>query len=149
MRDIGRALTGYLATGVRADFPFRLVRLWRSWTEVLGEETARLVRPLGHRHTTLLLGAEDPAALQEATYYVPEILDRVNAFLKETCFDGVQLNLLMNRIPLDVVPVDIPSPRLTLSAPETLGAASQHIPPDSPAGRAYRAYVALFKGSQG
>ncbi|GAB6058452.1 DciA family protein [Desulfonatronum parangueonense] len=81
----------------------RLARLWSSWSEIVGDHVAELAKPLGHNKTTLLLGVDDPMAMQEMHFQTPAILAAVNAALGEKYFDKVRLDLLNGRSPLDAI----------------------------------------------
>ncbi|MGE4293916.1 MAG: DUF721 domain-containing protein [Desulfovibrio sp.] len=124
----------------------KLVRLWRGWPRVLGPDLAELARPLGRRGATLLLASEDPVAVQELAYFAPEILERVNDFLGEEVFDKVRFEMLDGRVPLDRQDAGTGErPGLPLNKPKKLGMLGSRIPPDSPIGRLYRAYVRMFE----
>ena len=124
-----------------------LVRLWRSWDELLGD-VAQMARPLGHRGGRLVLAADDPIVMQEAHYLGPMILERVNGFLGKEVFDKVVFELLNGRVPLDgEVRPEAPEPPRKLKKPETLGSLNDKLDPDSPVGRCYRAYQRLFDDS--
>lgn len=143
MRHLGYNLQKYCKEELKAELPFKFARLWRSWSQVVGEEAASLARPLGRRKRTLILGVEDGAAMQEATFYAPAILDDVNGFLGEVFFDKVQCQLLRDRTPLDEQGRKATFKRLP-PRPAHLGNALQHMDPDSPVARSYQAYIAAF-----
>ena len=132
-------------SGLDAGLPFRLVLLWRRWAEVVGEDAAALCRPLGHRRRTLLVGAEDSAALQELVFRAPDILEAVNIFLGEECFDKVELDLIMRRVPLDThAGAEPPRPAPRVERPDQLGSLEEGLPRDTPVGQCYEAYVRFF-----
>ncbi|MBG0777163.1 MAG: DUF721 domain-containing protein [Desulfovibrionaceae bacterium] len=146
---LGPALRAYLRTAdTKGSMP--LVRLWRGWAEAVGAHVAEMAKPVGHRRRTLLVGVEDSALLQELTYYAPQILDDVNAFLGQEVFDKVQVDLLMGKAPLDTIP-DLapgsgdgrPDPERPPERPEGLQGRAD-LDPESPVGRCYRAYIRLF-----
>jgi len=117
----------------------------RRWSEIVGPETAELVRPLGHRRRDLFLGADDPVAMQEMVFAAPEILLLVNAALGQEAFDRVRFDLLGDRVPLDVLRAT--PPRFSTPAetrPEQLGGLVGKLDPNSPVGRCYAKYVAYF-----
>jgi len=144
MRHLGYNLQKYCNESLRAQLPFRLARVWRNWAEVVGPEAADLMRPLGRRKRTLRLGVEDGAAMQEATFHAPSVLDDVNAFLGEVFFDKVQCELLMGKTPLDEIGRGKDFKRMP-PRPANLGKALEHMDPDSPVTRSYRAYLAAFE----
>jgi hypothetical protein len=132
-------------SGLEAELPFRLVLLWRRWVEVVGEDAAALCKPLGHRKRTLLVGAEDSAALQELVFRTPEMLDAVNTFLGEECFDKVELDLIMRRVPLDThTGVEFPKHTPRVEKPDRLGNLKEGFSRDTPIGQCYEAYVRFF-----
>jgi hypothetical protein len=140
---IGADLSGWLAAHGMRPQQTLLGHLWRNWELVMGPDIAAIARPLGHRNGILLIGGDDSCALQELSYAVPEILERVNAFMDEEFFHKVELHLLMGRrhsirhVDITEVPPPPPPPR-----PQRLGALK--LPPDSPLAAAYEAYVRLF-----
>ena len=121
------------------------VEVCRRWSEIVGPETAELLRPLGHKRRDLYLGADDPVALQEMFFAAPEILSLVNAALGNEAFDRVRFDLLGGRVPLDALRA-VP-PRFSTPAekrPEQLGGLTGKLDPNSPVGRCYAKYVAYF-----
>lgn len=146
MRPLSESL-GRLMAALGAPERRRLTELWAAWPEVAGQELAALGKPLGHRERTLFIGAEDPAGLQELTYASPDLLSRVNAWLGRETFDKVHLDLLTNRVSLDVFSPEGPvfhPPREV--RPERLGGFLGRFDPASPVGRCYEKYVRYFTG---
>jgi hypothetical protein len=123
------------------------VEACRRWVDIVGPETAELVRPLGHRRRELLLGADDPVAMQEMLFAAPEILSLVNAALGHEAFDRVRFDLLGDRVSLDALRAMPPrfSTPVTLR-PEHLGGLVGKLDPTTPVGRCYAKYVAYFEG---
>ncbi|MBQ8743864.1 MAG: DUF721 domain-containing protein [Mailhella sp.] len=137
--DVG----GWLAAHGMRPQQTLLGQLWRNWDIVMGPDLALIAHPLGHRHGILLIGGDDSYALQELSYAVPEILERVNAFMDEEFFHKVELHLLMGKESLqrvDITPVPQVAPP---PCPPRLGNAE--LPPDSPLASAYAAYVRFFR----
>jgi hypothetical protein len=123
---------------------YALVKLWRSWDELMGE-MASMARPLGHRGSKLILAAEDPMIMQEAQFLAPMILEKINVFLNEEVFDKVVFELLNGRVPLDGENLqELPTPERKLKKPNQLGGLNKELDPDSPVGRCYRAYQSMF-----
>ena len=121
------------------------VEVCRRWAEIVGPETAELVRPLGHRRRDLFLGADDPVVMQEMVFAAPEILLLVNAALGQEAFDRVRFDLLGDRVPLNELRTR--PPRFFTPAPvrpRQLGGLVGKLDPDSPVGRCYAKYVAYF-----
>lgn len=148
MKDIRKAMTSYLSD-IDASEGFRLVHLWRSWEDIFGPDLAALARPMGHRKRTLLIGAEDHLALQELTYYAPQLLEAVNEFLGEEFFDKVHVDLIMGKAPLDTHGAHSPwGVRYAPPEPENLGALKGKLPSEHPVARCYEAYVRYFKGNK-
>lgn len=124
---------------------YHLSRLWRHWPEVVGEHIAELAAPIGHRGTTLVLGAEDQMLLQDLGMYSPAILEQVNAFLGMNFFDKVRVDLIGDHVSLDALPGnEPPAPPFATRKPDRLGGLTGRLDPDSPVARAYQAYVRSF-----
>jgi len=122
------------------------VEVCRRWVSIVGPETAELVRPLGHRRRDLILGADDPVAMQEMLFAAPEILSLVNAALGQEAFDRVRFDLLGDRVSLDALRTAPPR----FSTPPTerpahLGGLLGTLDPTTPVGRCYAKYVAYFE----
>lgn len=140
---IGADVGGWLAAHGMKPQQTLLGQLWRNWDIVMGADIAPIARPLGHRNGILLIGGDDSCALQELSYAVPEILERVNAFMDEEFFHKVELHLLMGKSSLQRVDITQAPPRPSLARPPRLGKAQ--LPPDSPLAAAYAAYVKMFE----
>ena len=141
LRAAGEAMEAFLAQRGGRERR-RLCALWNDWDLVLGP-LASLALPLGQESGVLLLGAEDSMALQEISLQGPEILDRVNAFMDSPFFLKVRGVLIQRRLPLNRKPPARTLPPPAPARPPRLGGLS--LPPDSPAGRCYAAYVAMFR----
>lgn len=127
----------------------KLVRLWRDWATVVGPDVAELARPLGHREGALVLFTEDAAAAQQLSYYAPEIIERVNAFLGQEVFDKVRFELLNGRIPLGEHHRPVAeAPPAPLAAPKDVGGLLDKIDLESPVGKAYLAYLRRLSGQR-
>lgn len=98
----------------------RLIRLWQNWAMVMGEELAPIAKPLGVRQDTILIGTIDHILLQELTYYTPEILERVNAFMDSQAFNKVELQLISQKTNLECLKVPSLPPRQKPIAPPSL-----------------------------
>ncbi len=137
-------LAEYLTRDLGCEERFALVSLWRNWDDVMGP-LAGMVMPLGSRDRTLIVGVEDSAVQQEMHYYGPMIVDNANAFLEKKVFDKVRVELLMGKTPLtNVSGKRVHRSPLPTIRPKNLGALMESIPPDSPVGRSYRAYIRMF-----
>ena len=127
---------------------FRLAQMWSNWSEIIGsEELADMIKPLGHRQRTLILGAEDSIVIQEMNFFVPQLLDKVNDFLGQSFFDKIRFELLKGRTPLNQ---SILAPtkhryRCSLKKPQNLGNLLDKLPKDSPVYKCYKKYVNLFR----
>jgi hypothetical protein len=141
LRAAGEAVEAFLAQ-LGGKERRHLCALWNNWDLVLGP-LAPLALPLGQEKGVLLLGAEDSMALQELVLQGPEILERVNAFMDGPFFLKVRVILAQGRPPLNRRPPAHPLPPPAPARPPRLGGLS--LPPDSPVGRCYAAYVARFR----
>jgi hypothetical protein len=122
------------------------VEVCRRWETIVGVETAELVRPLGHRRRELLLGTEDPVAMQEMVFAAPEIVALVNGALGQDAFDRVRFDLIGERVSLDAHRAE--PPRFSTpppTRPARLGGLEGTLDPSSPVARCYAKYVAYFE----
>lgn len=141
MRALGELIVSF-ASRADAAQGFRLAMLWPRWREVLGD-VAPYASPLGHRRSILILGVDDPVAMQESHYDAPDILERVNAFLGQQVFDKIQFDLLQGKTPLDAAKNEaITFWRPTRPVIANLG--NLRLDPDTAVGRSYAAYVRQF-----
>jgi len=128
-----------------ATLELAIARLWRHWPELLGPDIAELIRPLGHRKGTMLLGATNSMVMQEFSFFSQTILDKANGFLGTTYFQKVQIELMAGRPALDhsllpAAPEQAPAP-----CPAPLGNLIPCMDPSSPVTACYRAYVRHFR----
>lgn len=124
----------------------RLTMLWDHWEMVMGAELASLAIPLGRKKEVLHLAAEDSMAAQDIVMQSGEILERANAFMNETYFSRIQVELVMGRNDLSLkrpeirpIPPEYHAPR-----PKGLGALRGSFEPESPVARCYEAYLRYF-----
>lgn len=145
--SLSDGLSGWLsAHGMKPQY-YMLTQLWKNWEIVMGPDIAALAHPLGHRNGILLIGGDDSCAMQELSYAVPEILERVNAFMNEEYFHKVELHLLLGKESLRRVDITQPPSLPPPPRPPRLG--KLKLPPDSPIAACYEAYVRLFDGDDG
>lgn len=143
LRRAGEALPAVLGR-LGGEEHLVLARLWKSWPAVVGPDIAALARPLGHRGGKLLVGVEDSMVMSEMVHYSPVLLAQANEFLGRNFFDKVEMHLLGGQVPLDGEAGPAPVRRPEPVRPGSLGGLLVDLPPDSPVGRAYRAYVEFF-----
>ncbi|MBT8764460.1 DUF721 domain-containing protein [Desulfohalobiaceae bacterium Ax17] len=124
---------------------FRLAQLWNNWSEVVGSKLADLIRPLGHKQHTLILGADDSIVIQEMNFFAPQILERVNDFLDQPFFDKIRFELIKGRTPLDQQLVITPVRQRSLKKPQNLGKLLDKLPKDSPVYKCYKKYISMFE----
>ncbi|MDR2891825.1 MAG: DUF721 domain-containing protein [Deltaproteobacteria bacterium] len=134
----------------------RLVHLWENWPMVMGDQLTDVALPLGVQDRTLLIGAEDSMLMHELSFFIPEIMDRANAFMDENYFTKVRLELPRGRTPLypptpgggvsETASPKTSSQRTDLRhKPENLGGLIGRFDPESSIGRAYLSYVKSFE----
>jgi hypothetical protein len=127
----------------------RIVQLWRNWKMVMGADLCDLAIPVGARGRALRIGGEDNMAMQELVCQIPEILERVNAFMDSPHFERVEVQLLSE---LEVAsclsePRSIPAlPKTVPSVPPGLEELQGRFDPDSPVGRYFSAYLRMAAG---
>ena len=141
MRALGELIIGF-ASRPDAGLGFRLAMLWPRWREILGD-VAPYARPLGHRRNILLLGVDDPIAMQESLYDAPVVLEMVNGFLGEQVFDKAQFDLLQGKAPLDAASGEAPG-FWRLPPPRIANLGGLDLDPNTAVGRSYAAYVRQF-----
>jgi hypothetical protein len=120
----------------------------KKWAEIVGPETAELVKPLGRRNSTLILGAQDSIVIQEISFLSDRILELINAFCGSDFFDKVRVELLKGRAPLDKKLVKKTSSRMPVKKPENLGCLKKDMDHDSPVARCYAKYLQFFGQDQ-
>ncbi len=146
MSRLGDGLGAWLAARGMEPHRMLLEQLYKSWDIVLGEEFSSMAHPLGSRKTVLLIGCDDSCSMQELSFAVPEILERVNAFMNEEFFTKVELHLLMGREGLRHVEITEAPERYVPPRPQNLG--RLRLPEDSPVAACYEAYLKCFDKSR-
>ncbi|MFP5240318.1 MAG: DUF721 domain-containing protein [Acidobacteriota bacterium] len=141
MQPLGALIVGF-ASRSDAALGFRLAMLWPRWREVLGD-VAPYAQPMGHRRGTLLVGVDDPMAMQESHYEAPDILSAVNGFLGQQVFDRVQFDLLQGKTPLDAASCEAPT-FWRPPAPRIANLGNLRLDPETAVGRSYAAYVRQY-----
>jgi len=147
MKDAETALAKYMS-GERFRREMDIARLWKHWPELVGEEFADMVKPLGRQGHTLILGVEDNLLMQEMVYHTEALLEAVSHFLGWKPFDNIKYKLLQNRSALDEVDLEREKTGSSLGQlPDSsqVGALLDVLPEDTPFGRCYRAYIALHR----
>ncbi len=121
----------------------KIFELYNHWDMVLSDYES-LAYPLGHKGTTLFIGAEDNYALSDLIYAQNEILELVNAFMGEEYFKKVEMYLLQGKQVLNAIDFDNGHKKqeLELIRPENLGNLNL---PDGPVKEAYLHYLSLFE----
>lgn len=146
MEDLQATLKSLLQDKDHTHLQQDLVQLWRRWPEIIGAETAQLVKPLGHRQATLILGAQDAVTLQEASFAQEEILDEIATFFGRQPFDKVKFELISNRTPLSELQV---GPRVVPPNPGRIPDVGnlplEEVTSDSAFASCYRAYVRYWE----
>ena len=122
-----------------------IARLWRNWPELLGPEIADMIRPLGHRKETMVLGATNSMVMQEFAFFAQTILDKANAFLGTPYFRKVTIELMAGRPALDESLLPPAPPRPPAPKPDPIGNLLPCMDPSSPVTACYRAYVRHFR----
>ncbi len=117
----------------------------KNWERIVGPETAELIKPLGRKKSTLILGAGDGGVIQEFSFLSDQILKMVNSFCGSVFFDNVSIELLKGRTPLDRELVKKPEIRTFIKKPKNIGGLTMKMDQDSPVARCYARYVELFR----
>lgn len=143
VRSASEALGTVLGTP-EAALELAIARLWRHWPKILGPDIADMIRPLGHRKETMLIGATNSMVMQEFSFFAQDILEKANAFLGSSYFQEVKIELMAGRPALDQsllppIPARAKPPR-----PAVLGNLLPCMDPSSPVTSCYRAYVKHF-----
>ena len=144
--DIGEALSIFFEQN-SSEEQRALNGLWQNWGKILGD-LADLGVPLGHKDTTLIIGADDNMAMQELSMQSLDILERVNDFLKKDFFSKVTVVLMQGRKDLthkrpsrEIEPLKPPLPK----RPLRLGGLQGRLNPESPVAACYEAYLRMFE----
>ena len=151
MKSTDTALAQYLS-GERYRREMDIARLWKHWPELVGDEFAGMVKPLGRQGNALVLGVEDNLLMQEMVYHTDALLDAISSFLGWQPFDNIKYKLLQNRTALDEIDLEKEGAGSRLGQlPDSsqVGALLDVLPEDTPFGRCYRAYIALHRQKRG
>lgn len=141
MQSISSALDKFLQRrGLSKEL--QIAKLWANWSNIIGEELAKMAKPLGKRKETLVIGAVDNVVMQELVYHSEQILEQIEEFLGWKPFDKVVFELLDSKSSLDEIRIwhSYASPR-TCHTKEQIGTYSQEIPEEKDAANSYQAFV--------
>ena len=141
MQSISTALDNFLQRkGLNKEL--QIAKLWANWSDIIGEELAKMAKPLGKRKETLVIGAVDNVVMQELVYHSEQILEQIEEFLGWKPFDKVVFELLDTKSSLDEIKVrhSYESPR-TCHTTEQMGAYSEGKPEEKNTASSYKAFV--------
>jgi len=148
METISTALDRFLHRK-KMNKELQIAKIWTYWGDILGEEVAKLARPLGRRKETLIVGAVDNVVMQELVYYSPQILDQIEEFLGWQPFDKIVFELLDTRSSLDEIKIrhSYKKPDYCQSS-QSVGKYLDDFPEKSAVAKSYKAFVELFSKTQ-
>lgn len=145
MKPVQTVLDRYLS-GERFRREMDIAALWRNWPQLLGEQMAQMVKPLGKQGSSLVLGVEDNFLMQEMVYHREDILEQIEHYLGWQPFDKIKLQLLQDKSALDEAgPSRTGRSSDSMPIPENVGAMLDILPQDTPFARCYKAYLNMLK----
>ena len=144
MKSVDKSLSDWLARIDPDGSRYLFNGICKNWENIVGSETAGLVKPLGRKNSTLILGAPDSMVIQEISFLSDQILEMINSYCGSDFFDKVRVELLKGRIALDRDLMKKPEVRLPAKKPERLGALKGKMREDSPVARCYARYIEFF-----
>ncbi len=145
MKSVDKSLGDWLARIDPDGSRYLFNGICKNWETIVGQETADLVKPLGRKNSTLILGAQDSMVIQEFSFLSSQILELINSFCGSEFFDKVRVELLMGRTPLDRELVKKPRSRPPAKKPLKLGGLKEDLQINSPVGKCYAKYVKFFE----
>ncbi len=148
MKSVGESLGNWLSRFDPDGSRYLFNVICKNWKDIVGEETAGLVKPLGRKNTTIILGAHDSIVIQEISFLSDQILELINSFCGSVFFDKVRVELLKGRTPLDSELVKKPEIRTQVKKPMELGGLKKILREDSPVARCYARYIDVLGEKQ-
>ncbi|MFN2267710.1 MAG: DUF721 domain-containing protein [Desulfonatronovibrio sp.] len=144
MYSVDKSINKYLGRIDSDGSRYIFINICNRWDQIVGTEIAALVKPLGQKNKTLILGAQDSIIIQEITFASQQIIDMINDFCGSDIFDKLRVELLKGRTPLDRKLVHKPHIALPVKKPRQLGNLMGFMSEDSPVARCYSRYVDFF-----
>lgn len=74
-------------------------RLWRNWEEVVGREIAKHSMPVGYVNGTLSIWVQSSARLQEMTFLVRPLRQKINDFVGKAWVNSIRFTLDRKTVP--------------------------------------------------
>lgn len=68
-------------------------KLWQKWSEVVGPTMASQCQPVGYTDGTLLVWVEHPVYMQQLTFLVKEIQNKVNSYVDKNWVKRIRFTL--------------------------------------------------------
>lgn len=144
MYSVDKSINKYIGRIDPDGSRYIFINICSSWDQIVGSEMAALVKPLGQKNKTLILGAQDGIVIQEITFASQQIIDMINDFCGSDIFDKLRVELLKGRTPLDKKLVYTPHISIPVKKPRHLGNLKGFMSEDSPVARCYSRYVDFF-----
>jgi hypothetical protein len=148
MKSVDKPLNDWLSRMDPDGARYLFNGICKNWENIVGEDTAELVKPLERKNSTLILGAQDSIVIQEISFLSEQILELINSFCGSVFFDKVRVELLKGRTPLDRQLVKKPVVQVRFKKPDKLGGLESLVKKDSPVARCYASYLELFNRNQ-
>ena len=78
---------------------FQRWKLWNSWAEVAGASIASYSDPVGYNRGVLIIWVKSSSHMQELTYILENLRDRINAFVGRNYVKSIRLTLDRKSVP--------------------------------------------------
>lgn len=74
-------------------------RLWNSWADLVGKEIAASSLPVGYMKGTLYVWCKSAARMQELTFMVRPLMEKVNTFIGKKWVRSIRFTLDKKTVP--------------------------------------------------
>jgi predicted nucleic acid-binding Zn ribbon protein len=91
-QSIGSILEKTLKS-LEIDIPVKSYSIWGAWKEIVGESIALHTQPRSIRNRILFINVSHPTWMQQLQFFKPNILEKINHFLKEPLIQDIRFRL--------------------------------------------------------
>jgi predicted nucleic acid-binding Zn ribbon protein len=75
--------------------------LWKQWGEIVGPTMSKVCEPVGYRKGVLIIWVQSSSWMQQMTFMIDPLKNKINTFLDRTFVDQIRFTLDRKEVPKD------------------------------------------------